>query len=156
MPTITTGNAATFRRPLNRPDPVLPVQAMKTYAIHAPLSTHWRTISCQEAGCLAQHNGFATKVDEATELGQRQAGFIRYRSGKPYRETREGGITVFTFPPGVECFVQHKTRRARPSLFVVRRGDWRGHFGTQTIHTSPDAWKDDFASHQDRLARARR
>ena len=156
MPTITRQNAATFRRPLYRPTPGLPVQAMKTYAIHAPLSTHWRTASCEEVGCLAHHNGWVTKVDEATELGQRQAGFIRYRAGRPFTEIREAGITVFTFPAGVECFTQHKTRRARPSLFVVRRGDWRGHFGTQTVHTSPENWVSDFAGHQDRLARGQR
>lgn len=154
MPTITRENAAAFRRPLYRPDPVLPVQAMKTYAIHAPLSTHWRPASCEEVGCLAQHNGFQTRVDESTDLGARQAAYVHQRAGRPFREAREGGLTVFTFPPGVECFTQHQTRRDRPPLFVVRPGDHRG-YGRPQVHSSPEGWVDDFASHQDRLARVR-
>jgi hypothetical protein len=155
MPTITRANAANFRRPLSRPEPALPVQAMKTYSVVAPLDTHWRAASCEEVGCLAQHKGFQVRSDESTVLGQNQAAYLRYRAGKPFTETREGGITVFTYPPGTECFTQHKTRRSRSPLFVVRRGDWRG-YGQAQVHSSPEAWVDDFASHQDRLAKARR
>lgn len=155
MTTITRGNAATFHRPLSRPDPVGPPQAYKTYAVRAPLDTHWRTVSCDEAGCLARHNGFRTAVDESTDLGARQATFIRQRAGRPYREAREAGLTVFTFPAGTECFTQHKTRRSRPPLYIVRGGDWRRHFGTPQVHSSPDAWVDDFRSHQERLEKVR-
>jgi hypothetical protein len=95
-------------------------------------------------------------VDESLDLGARQAAYIRQRAGRPFTEARDGGLTVFTFPPGTDCFTQHQTRRSRPPLFVVRQGDWRGHFGAPQVHSSPEAWVDDFASHQDRLAQARR
>lgn len=156
MTLITRENAAAFRRPLIRPAPVGPVQAYKTYSIAAPVSTHWRTISCETAGCVAHANGFTVAVDETSDLGARQAGYIRLRAGRPFSESREAGVTVFTFPAGTRCFEQHRTRRSRPPLFVVRGGDWRRHLGGQTVHASPEAWVDDFASHQDRLARARR
>jgi hypothetical protein len=155
MPTITRANAAAFRRPLTRPDPALPAAAMKTYSVVAPLDSHWRPASCEQVGCLAHHNGFQTRVDESTDLGARQAAYVRQRAGRPFSETREDGVTVFTFPPGTECFTQHKTRRSRPLLYVVRNGDWRSYLGRPQIHTSPDAWIDDFASHQDRLAKVR-
>lgn len=155
MPTITRANAASFRRPLTRPDPIGPVQAYKTYAIAAPLDTHWRIIGCDEAGCSAMRNGFQTKVDSSTDLGRRQAGYIRFRQTRPFTETREAGITVFTFPAGVRCFTRHQTRRSRPPLFVVRGGDWRSYLGRPQVHTSPDAWVDDFRSHQERLEKVR-
>lgn len=156
MTIITRENAAAFTRPLSRPEPVGPPQAYKTYEVRAPLSTHWRTITCEQAGCLAQLNGFQVRTDESTDLGARQAAYIRHHARRPHREARENSLTVFTFPPGTDCFTQHQTRRSRPPLYVVRSGDWRQYLSRPQVHSSPEAWVDDFASHQGRLARARR
>jgi hypothetical protein len=156
MPTITRSNAAAFRRPLTRIEPAGPPQAYKTYGVDAPLSTHWRKISCEQAGCRAQQQGFSTTVDESTELGQQQAHYIRNRSGRPCKEsTAPGGLTVFNFPPGTQCFTPHQTRRARPPLFVVQGGDWRKYLGRPAVYDRPDQWLDDFSSHLDRIARRR-
>lgn len=136
-----------------RIDPLLPVQAYKTYEIRSPIATHFRTGTCDEVGCLAQRNGWRTKVDEMTDLGQRQAHYIRRQSGRKFTEDREG-VTVFTFPAGQQCFTTHKVPLERPELYIVRGGDWRGN-PTRDVyrHTSPGSWVDDMAEHQDRIAR---
>lgn len=36
---------------MNRIPPQLPAHAMRTYAVDAPLSTHWRPATCDEVGC---------------------------------------------------------------------------------------------------------
>jgi hypothetical protein len=143
---------APFRVP-----PALPVHAMKSYAISAPLSTHWHPVTCAEAACDAYEHGWQSFIDEAAELGQRQAHFIRRESGRRFTEERnEHGITVFTFEPGQECFAsdRHKARNERQEKYLVRGGDFRGNpTGERRIHSGPDPWLDDFSTHQDRLKR---
>lgn len=143
-------------RPLNRIQPKAPPQAYKTYQIVSPLSTHWRTGTCDEAGCLAYRHGWQTNVDESTDLGQRQAHYIRKVSGRRFTERRtELGLTAFTFEAGQRCFREHKVPLDRPELYVVRGGDWRGNpRGEVRKHSSPDAWVNDFGETLDRLDRA--
>jgi hypothetical protein len=140
---------------VNRLQPQLPPQHYKTYSILSPLSTHFRPGTCDEAGCLAQRNGWRTRVDESTDIGARQAHYIRNQSGRKFTEDREAGLTVFTFEAGQRCFTAHKVPLERPELYVVRGGDWRGNpRGDRRQHTSADAWVNDFGEHQDRIHRA--
>ena len=143
-------------RPLYRPDPVMPAASYKTYAILQPEETHFRPATCEEAKCGATVNGWKTQVDESTELGQRQAHYIRKVSGRLfYEEHNVEGLTDFLFPAGQQCFAQHRVSLERPALFMVRGGDWRGNpRGERRQHASPDDWVDDFAEHQDRLRTA--
>lgn len=139
---------------LFRPDPVGPVHAYKSYEIVSPISTHFRDGTCDEAGCLAQRHGWRTVVDEATELGQRQAHYIRTSSGRRFREERTAaGLTEFTFEPGQRCFGVHKVPLERPELYVVRAGDHRGNPTGEVRQHSPDSWTNDFGEHQDKIAR---
>lgn len=148
-----------FQRQLNRIMPRLPAGAMKTYAISAPTATHWRPATCAEVGCEPYTGGWRTSVDEASELGRRQAHYIRKQSGRSFTEQREGALTIFTFEPGQACFASsgHKAPLGRPELFSVRGGDWRGATGERRVHKRAEDWVDDFATHQqslaDRLAR---
>lgn len=155
MPTITRANARNFARPLSRPQPRGPVQAYKTYAIEAPLNTHWVKVNCIAAGCLNQHNGFRIEVDLNSDLGRKQAYYITQHSGRQFTEHQDErpGIVVFEFPPGTECFAPHYRPAGKPPLFIVRGGDWRQNLGVERRHTSAESWVDDFASHQDRLER---
>ena len=136
--------------------PQMPASAYKTYQILSPVATHYRTGTCDEAGCLAYQHGWQTNVDEATDLGQRQAHYIRTLCGRRFTERRtELGITAFTFQPGQKCFATHKVPLDRPEFYVVRGGDWRGNpRGEVRRHSSGDSWVNDFAEHQDRIARA--
>ena len=142
-------------RPAFRPDPKMPPSAVKSYRVFAPVGTHWKTITCDAAGCEFQADGWCTTVDEATPLGQSQAGHIRHAAGRRYIEAKDpAGLTVFTFPPGQQCFSEHKAFLDRPGIYVVADGDWRGNpRGTPPrVHSGPVDWVDDFATHQDQLA----
>lgn len=141
-------------RRLNRIDPRLGAQAFKTYSITAPLETHWRPATCAEFGCKAHEFGWRTQVDESSDLGQRQAHYIRKESGRRFREERTGdAVTTFTFEAGQRCFTPHKVRVDRQEVYRVRDGDWRGNpTGRVYTHTRPSDWVDDFATHRSRLA----
>jgi hypothetical protein len=150
MPTITRANARAFRRPLFRPDPVGPPQAYRTYQISAPVQTHFRKGTCEEAGCLQHHNGFMIKVDLDTDLGRRQADYLTYRSGRRFRKEFDGPtLLTFHFPPGTPCFQVHKIRLDRPALYVVRDGDWRRYERTRVLRS--DQWVDNMQSTLDNV-----
>jgi len=142
-------------RQLSRLQPKLPVDAMKTYQVSAPLATHFRIATCEEVDCKHHREGWKSVIDESSTLGQMQAYHIRNRSGRRYTEDRNRapGMTVFVFEPGQKCFSQHHVPLERPALYVVRDGDWRGNpTGSLRKHTKSEDWVDDFQNHQDKLA----
>ncbi len=131
-----------------RVPPALPAAAMKTYQIAAPLATHWRPATCEEADCLAYLHGWQTSVDETTELGQQQAHYIRHDKTRKHAERRaETGLTVFRFEAGQACFTAHRLPVGRPERFLVVGGDWRGNPAgiPPREHTKPDFWVEDMA-----------
>lgn len=130
-----------------------PASQMKTYSISKPTETHTRPATCAEVDCGAQAGGWETHVDEATDLGARQAHYMRTQSGRAHTEALVAGVTVFVFPPGEECFAAHRVSLDRPEFYVVRDGDWRS-YGAPRAHSGPDSWVNDFGTHQDQLARA--
>jgi len=133
-----------------RVDPALPVGAVKTYTVSAPLPTHWREATCEEAGCQAYQHGWMTAVDETSDLGQRQAAYIRQHAGRRFAETRTATHTEFTFEPGQRCFAVHQVPLERDPLFLVRMGDWRG-YGTTRVHQRPGDWVEDMQENLDRV-----
>lgn len=144
-------------RPVNRLEAKLPVASMKTYQIVAPIASHFRPATCAEVDCVHYLEGWASPINESTELGKTQAWYIRNQSGRRYREDRgqAPGITLFVFEPGQQCFnsASHRMKLDRPSLYVVRGGDWRGNPTGQTrMHVNADDWVDDFMNHQAVLA----
>lgn len=141
-------------RPVNRIVPKLPVKAMLTYQVSTPLSSHFRPATCQEVRCLYYAFGWQTLVDESTELGQKQAHYIRHLSERHYTEARnEVGLTIFMFPAGQTCFRPHHASLEREEIFSRFHGDYRGQIG-QITRLRPGDWVDDFAEHQERLAHA--
>lgn len=132
----------------------LPPSQTKTYSIHAPKATHFRPASCLEVECAGMENGWASLIDEATELGQRQAHYIRKLSGRKFTEQRmDDGKTLFTFEAGQTCFTPHQVPLGKPELFIVRDGDYR-QYGAGRLHANAEDWADDFATHQDKFATA--
>lgn len=87
-------------------------------------------------------------IDEATDLGAKQAHYIRTESGRKFQEQRrEDGRTLFVFEPGQKCFTRHHVPLNRPELFIVRdRGEVTRH--------QPEDWVDDFSTHQQMIADA--
>ena len=149
---------------MSRIVPKLGPQAYKSYSLRAPLRTHWRPATCAEYECDAFVHGWVTVVDISTDLGQRQADFIRHDRTRSHAEEKTGGTLVsFTFTPGQEGFKgtddhDHRVPVGRPPLMLVTGGDWRGNpRGTPPVaHRSIDDWVDDFATHQALLKAAER
>lgn len=141
-------------RPLTRIQPQLPVTSVKTYQAVAA-SDQTIVAACQSVGCEAYRRGWDTMVDLATDLGKRQAAYIRTRSGRTFTELPVGTLdgsdqaVIFRFEPGQRCFADHHTR---PAVYLVRGGDHRGNTGLIREHVDPGDWVEDFAEHQDRLA----
>ncbi|MFD5419501.1 hypothetical protein ACFWJT_15930 [Streptomyces sp. NPDC127069] len=135
---------------VNRLPPAHAVQAYQTYSITQKPDVLVRA-ACQQVGCTAWLRGWTTNLDEATELGRRQAAYIRTHSGRTFREQRTAaGLTVFRFDSGQRCFAEHKTR---PEIYGVRDGDWRGNpTGRARTHQRPSDWVEDFGEHQLRIA----
>lgn len=138
--------------------PAVGAESYQTFEIRRPLATHWRTATCEEVDCPNAERGWRTVVDESTELGQRQAHYIRRQSGRLFREERQpDGTTAFLFASGQPCFQQHRVQIGRPELYVVRGGDWRGNPRGLPArqHTRPDLWVEEFGEHQERIAEAK-
>lgn len=144
-------------------EPLLPPHLRKTYRIASPLTTHWRTVTCAEYECLPYLNGWTSRIDERTDLGQAQARYIRFNSGRSFKEERdEAGMTLFHFEPGQQPFDDaerthstHKLPIGKPELFIVRGGDHRGNPRQEfRRHARPEDWVDDFANHQQKIADA--
>lgn len=137
--------------------PALPAAAMKSYTISMPASTHWRPATCEEAGCTQFLNGWQTSVDESTDLGQKQAHYIRHDRTRRHTEGHHGlGMTVFTFEAGQACFGAHRVRTGRPERFIEHGGDWRGNpLGLPPrVHASPDNWVESFQENLDGIRTA--
>lgn len=143
---------------LGRLAPKMPAAAYTTYRVVAPLRTHFRAATCVEAACPQMQYGWRSIIDESTNLGQMQAHYIRRESGRHFTEEKQSdGQTVFTFTAGQPCFQEHRLRiEDKPEIFLREGGDWRGNpLGTERVrHTRPEFWQEDFALHQDKLARA--
>lgn len=131
---------------LNRIPPPAPVTGYRTFGVTAPLSSHFRSATCEEVDCDAFRNGWVTRA-QTTE----QSDYIRRRSGRSFEEREPG---VFVFKSGQVCFgaSHHRVRLERDEFYIVRDGDWRGNpTGNVRRHTRSTYWVEEFSEHQDWL-----
>jgi hypothetical protein len=140
---------------LNRVTPAGSPGDYKTYTLSAPLTTHYRVATCAEVDCEHWREGWCSAIDTSTELGIRQADYIVNDSGRSYTQVvdKAGGRVLFTFPAGQRCFRQHHVPLERDPVLSVRGGDWRASTGERFVHAKPEHWVEDFALHQDKIAR---
>lgn len=139
---------------LNRAEPNLPAHTYQTFAIKAPVSTHFRAASCAEMDCPNYLGGWRVHVEALTPDLVHAA----RNSGRKYVEQHVAeGHTYLVFEAGQPCFraSQHRTRIDRPELYVVRNGDHRQSFGETRQHSTPEHWVEEFAENQDRLIGAK-
>jgi hypothetical protein len=143
-------------RPMNRAQPRLPAQSMKTYAIYQPVDTHFRTATCEEVECKASQNGWITRLNVKLPEQAELARWIRDHSGRAFvaQGPNEAGEMTFQFAAGQQCFDPHRVSLERPALFVVQGGDWRGNPRNIPVvkHTKPEFWVEDCATHMNTLA----
>lgn len=125
---------------------MLPPSAFKTYSVRRQRDVSIAAV-CEQVNCPQWRHGWESTVDETTELGQRQAAYIRGHARRTFREQRTAaGLTVFRFEPGQRCFADHRTV---PETYTVRRG---GAGTPARIHTRPADWVEDFTEHQQHVA----
>jgi hypothetical protein len=136
-----------------RIDPKGSVQDYKTYQIISPLSSHWRPATCEEVNCKDFLNGWRVRVEglpgDMLHLAR--------TSGRKFTEVEESANSHWlVFESGQPCFraSEHRALLDKQEIFAVRDGDWRGNpTGKRRLHTRPEFWQEDFAEHQDQLAR---
>lgn len=144
-------------RPVNRIAPRLGAEHMQTFEITRPKETHTRAATCEEVECRAYANGWTMTLDLTTELGKRQARYVKYSSGRSYEVAEQyDGLVTLIFRPGQLCFAEHRVDTDAPAVYRVRGGDYRGNPGripTRT-HKKAEYWVEEFAENQDRLKTA--
>lgn len=132
-----------------RVTPAGPASAYDTYRIVSPQDT-LVVAACEQVGCEWWAKGWVSEFDERTELGAAQARYVRFESGRTFRERRTaGGLTVFEFEAHQRCFAEHQTR---PERYAVQHGDFRQTFGPPRVHVRAADWVEDMAGNLDRLA----
>ena len=147
---------------LNRPVPKLGPERYKSYSWRQPLETHFRRVSCADVQCADYRHGWVTLVDTATELGQRQFDYLSHDTSRsPHMEKTGTSLVSFTYPPGSQPFDSTRHEHHKPigydPIMLVHGGDFRGNPRREPARIMRAAdWIDDFATHQDRLARAQR
>lgn len=148
-----------MNRPTNRLPNRMGAENYQTFQIAAPVQTHTRKASCEEVECAQYLNGWRVKLDLSSDLGQRQAHYIKHQSGRSYKVVgQEGGLVVLEFNGNQECFQEHRVPLDRPAVYRVKGGDHRGNpLRTLTrIHKKPEFWVEEFAEHQDKIDKIRR
>ena len=134
---------------LFRLPPQGPPGAYKTYQVLQPRSTHTRPATCQEVSCPNYAHGWRTIVDVSTELGRRQANYIRLHSGRSFTYTEAGTMVTFMFAMGQKCFAEHRVSLERNPIYRIKGGDWRGNpLGIRPVNLRGDSWVDDFGENQ--------
>lgn len=140
-------------RNMNRIQPLGKVQDYRTYQITSPLSTHWRPAPCQEIDCPQFLHGWRVRVEGLPAEMLHAA----RTSGRKYVELHVSmDENWLVFEAGQPCFrsTEHRKLLDRQEIFIVRDGDWRGNpTGNVRKHTRPEDWREDFAEHQEKVAR---
>lgn len=143
-----------MKRPINRIASRMPATAMQTFQVTAPISTHTRKATCEEVECEQYARGWKMRIDLNTELGQKQAWYIKYHSGRSFKKVgAQDGVVDLEFAANQPCFQEHRVRIDRPEIYRVKGGDYRGNpLRTPTrVHKKPEFWVEEFAINQDRL-----
>ena len=136
---------------LNRVVPALGPQSYKTFQIAAPLSTHWRPATCEEAGCPQYAQGWQVRVEGLSEEDL----YLATHCGRSWQRVCVApGETYLVFEPGQPCFRSgsHRVRVEREERFIVTGGDWRGNPRQERReHLNAADWQEDMAGHLDQL-----
>lgn len=141
-------------RPLNRVQMNTPVQMMQTFQVVSPISTHTKPATCEDVECAQYLRGWRMKLDLGTDLGQKQAYYIKHQSGRAYKVIgQRDGLVDLEFAANQECFQEHRVRIDRPEIYRVKGGDHRGNpLRTPTrTHKKAEFWLEEFQANQDRL-----
>lgn len=117
----------------------------RTFRVSAPLATHWRKATCEEAQCAHFLNGWVTKCVTAEQME-----YIRSLSGRVFEEREPG---VFYFAPGQTCFRNdtHRVPVEREAIYTEFVGDHRHTLSAPRRYDRAEQWVAEFAEHQEKL-----
>ena len=149
--------------------PRLPSHLRKTYGVHhATRSAGCHEVIDGQPVCPAFFNGWYTDLDPTDQRG---AAAVQYfdsgNSGRHFtKQQMPEGFWRYTFSQGQRCFNAPHTvvdRQEEPK-YLLLAGDHRHYIGEKDattgevkpylVHSSADAFVDDFATHQEKLAAA--
>jgi hypothetical protein len=125
----------------------------KAYSISAPLDTHWRKGTCEEADCKYFREGWTYDVRQLDAELLRAIELAQPR--RRYRKVQHLGVEYWVFYPGQPCFAGHKVRIERPENFYVTPNSERLVIPRARRHANWDDWQDDFANHQEKIKEER-
>jgi len=149
--------------------PQLPPHLRKTYGVHHAT----REASCHEVVdgnqvCPAFWHGWRTVLNPTD--AKHAAAMYYFDSGDSGRhftkESTPDGLWIYTFTPGQRCFTSPHTivDRQQEPQYLILAGDHRHYIGDRDpstgnvkpvlVHSGGSSFIDDFASHQEKLARA--
>ena len=135
----------------------LGAESFQTFQIVAPKDTHTVPATCEDVECAQYKNGWMMKIDISTPLGQQQARYIKYDSGRSYTvHDQSDGLVTLHFRSGQPCFQEHRRAIERDPGFRVTGGDKRGNplrLPTR-VHKKPEFWVEEFAENQQTIADA--
>jgi len=115
----------------------------KRFAIASPVNTHTRLATCEEVDCEYNQRGWRTRVET---LPSKEAYKVATTSGRYYTESQEApGETYLVFPPGQQCFADHRLPLDRPEFYYV--GDRQG----TRRHSKSEFWVEEHSEDLDRL-----
>lgn len=140
--------------PTPRRQPIGKPMDYKTYT----LRPRFRRATCIEVNCKHYREGWTFPLDLLK--ADPQLLYLAKHSGKRYTERVENGKTYLVYAPGQPCFesVSHKLPIDERPFMFAGRGDFRT-FDRRGLprdareHTRIDDWVDDFANHQQKIAR---
>lgn len=118
----------------------IPRQLRQTFRAVRPIKTHFRVATCKEVNCPRFLGGFQSIVPN----GSAQASYMRddlqmsgHFCNRPHQERiHSDGMVAFDFPPGTECFTEHKTLVGRDDLFMIETV-------TARRRVQPNQWQDE-------------
>jgi hypothetical protein len=142
-----------IQRELFRPTPRGGAELFKTYGLARPMATHWRVGTCAEVQCVNNARGWQVSIDLTTDLGQKQARYIRDHSGRKYTIVGQiNSMVTLEFPAGQKCFTEHRVPLEREPICYIRGGDFRGNpMGTPSRKLRVSDWVEDFGGHQEAI-----
>jgi len=118
-------------------------EGRQKFQIATPLETHWGKALCDKETCKKFTEGWRITVDRelvmpnGTKFGEAQYQYIKYKSDRHFTETiLPENKVLFLFPPGQQCFEQHKRKiEGKMALFNRRVGrEANGIITTRSAH----------------------
>ena len=141
-----------------RATPSVGAEHYQTFQVTSPISTHTKVVQCgEDLDCEQYKRGWRMKLDLGSDLGQKQAYYIKHHSGRSYKVVdQKDGLVTLEFAANQPCFREHRVPIDRPEIYRVKGGDFRGNplRSPTRVHKKPEFWVEEFAEHQDKIKTA--